>query len=675
MPHGYCLRWDSDVLWVHVISDALIALSYLSIPVLLVMVARRRKDIPFNWIFAAFSIFILACGATHAFSIVTIWKPLYRVEGVLKAITAIVSVITAILLARLIPTLLKIPSTEQLHEANRALAQHIHEKEVVEAELHRSQEQLQLLNQGLADRNRALEAQTIRAEEASRAKSSFLAAMSHEIRTPMNGVVGMADLLKHTPLNSTQSYYLSAIRSSSSALVSIINDILDFSKIEAGKLELEATPFDLDQLVNEAIELAGVSAAGKDVQLTLKLDEAVPLDLVGDPGRLRQVLMNLLSNAIKFTPRGQVSLDVSREADEGKYSRLRFSLTDTGIGLTAEQISTLFQAFQQGDRSTTRRFGGTGLGLTISKRLVEAMGGTIGVTSQPSIGSTFTFTVVLARTHRPATRPLLPDSRIGLLCNASTGQTTQRFLEKEGIAVVPLSADDFAVRNLVDSSLAATRLSKLAVLLVDTGALPSRHDLCVVRAATPAEVPILLLGSPNDWPEDEANPGSAADHLTCVSKPVRRWPLFKALGHAQSGLAPASFVAPVKRSYDGLVLLVEDNKVNQVISMSLLKSIGCRVELAQNGVEACAAAARQQYDLILMDCQMPEMDGLQATQRIRELESAASRTPIVALTAGALAEERENCLAAGMDDFISKPTSLQSLSAALDRWLPSPTHP
>jgi two-component system sensor histidine kinase/response regulator len=672
MPHGYCLRWDSDVLWVHVISDALIALSCLSIPILLVMVARRRKDIPFNWIFAAFSIFILACGATHAFSIVTIWKPLYRVEGVLKAITAIVSVITAILLARLIPTLLRIPSTEQLYEANRALAQQIHEKELVEAELNRSQEQLKRLNQGLADRNRELEAQTTRAEEASRAKSSFLAAMSHEIRTPMNGVVGMADLLKHTPLNSTQSYYLSAIRSSSSALVSIINDILDFSKIEAGKLELEATPFDLDQLVNEAIELAGVSAAGKDVQLTLKLDDAVPLDLVGDPGRLRQVLMNLLSNAIKFTPRGQVSLHVSREAYEGKYSRLRFSLSDTGIGLTAEQISTFFQAFQQGDRSTTRRFGGTGLGLTISKRLVEAMGGSIGVSSQPSIGSTFSFTVVLARTHRPATRPLLPGTRIGLLCNASTGQTTQRFLEREGIDVVPLSANDFAVAGLVDSGLGdsglvSTRLSKLAVLLVDTGALPSRHDLCVVRAATPAEVPILLLGSPNDWPEDEANPGSAADHLTCVSKPVRRWPLFKALGHAQSGLAPASFVAPVKRSYDGLVLLVEDNKVNQVISMSLLKSIGCRVELAQNGVEACAAAARQQYDLILMDCQMPEMDGLQATQRIRELESAASRTPIVALTAGALAEERESCLAAGMDDFISKPTSLQSLSAALDR--------
>jgi two-component system, sensor histidine kinase and response regulator len=660
MPHGYCLRWDASILWLHVISDALITLAYFCIPILLVIVARRRKDIPFNWIFAAFGIFILACGASHAMAILIIWKPMYRLEGVVKAITAFASVVTAFLLVRLIPTLLSIPSAVQLREANRALALQIQEKEVVEAELNRFQGQLQLLNQGLAERNQALEAETKRAEEASQAKSSFLAAMSHEIRTPMNGVVGMADLLMDTPLNSQQSYYLSAIRSSGTALVSIINDILDFSKIEAGKLELDETAFDLDQLVYEVVELAGAAAASKDLELALDLDESVPLDLVGDSGRLRQVLMNLLSNAIKFTARGRVVLSIASDGDEGSLTRLRFSVADTGIGLSARQIETLFHAFQQGDRSTTRRFGGTGLGLIISKRLIEAMGGEIGVSSQLGIGSTFTFSVLLSRAQRPATEVPLAHKRTALLGEGKCSEQIVRMLERESIPV----------RRLAYPDATGFDFSGLDLLLVDTAAFSNCRDLMAIRAAAPSELSILLLGSPYDWSDESCNSDGALSQLTYLSKPVRRWALLEALQQALSSPAPMPLEPPTGAANDRLVLLVEDNKINQVISTALLQAMGCRVDLAQNGVEACDAFVRQRYDLVLMDCQMPEMDGLEATQRIRELEGPECHTPIIALSAGALSEERERCLAAGMDDFLAKPTSRQSLAAALERWLP-----
>jgi two-component system, sensor histidine kinase and response regulator len=665
MPHGYCLRWDAGVLWLHVISDVLITLAYFCIPILLVIVARRRKDIPFNWIFAAFGIFILACGASHLMAIVIIWKPLYRLEGLVKAVTAFASVVTAFLLVRLIPTLLSIPSAVQLSEANRALARQIEEKEVVEAELNRFQEQLQHLNQGLADRNQALEAERKRAEEASQAKSSFLAAMSHEIRTPMNGVVGMADLLMDTPLNSQQNYYLSAIRSSGTALVSIINDILDFSKIEAGKLEMEEAAFDLDQLVYEVLDLAGAAAASKDLELALELDENVALDLVGDPGRLRQVLMNLLSNAIKFTPRGRVLLSIAGDGEEGAKTRLRFSVADTGIGLTSEQIGMLFHAFQQGDRSTTRRFGGTGLGLIISKRLIEAMGGSIGVSSQPGVGSVFTFTVLMSRAQLLAVGAPLSLQRTGLLGEGQGSEQIVRMLEREAIPV----------RRLAYPDATGFDFSNLDLLLVDTAAFSNCRDVMAIRAAAPPELSILLLGSPHDWPDEACSTDAALSQLTYLSKPVRRWALLEALQQALSGAARLPLEPSGSPGNERLVLLVEDNRINQVISTKLLESMGCRVELAQNGVEACEAFLGQRYDLILMDCQMPEMDGLQATKRIRELEGSQGssgnwRTPIIALSAGALSEERELCLAAGMDDFLAKPTSRQSLAAALERWLP-----
>src|SRR5262245_19238008 len=346
MPHGHCYAWTPSILWTSVASDAIIAFSYFSIPVALLYFMRKREDLPFSWVFALFGVFILACGTGHVFEVWNTWHGAYGGQAIVKMITAVASIGTAVVLWPLLPRALALPSPRQLAAARDA------------------------------------------AQAANRAKSQFLANMSYEIRTPLNAVIGLSEILLDTDLSRGQRDHPRTVIVSGELLLTVVNDILDYSRIEAGKIDLEQVSFDLDDVVGDTLRSLAVRAEHKGLELLCQLDADVPRALRGDPGRLSQVIANLVSNAIPFTERGEVELRVSREPD----GLLRFSVRDTGMGIDPNDIDRLFESFEQADKSSTRRFGGTGLGLSISRGLVELLGGTIRAQSRPGAGSTFTFT-------------------------------------------------------------------------------------------------------------------------------------------------------------------------------------------------------------------------------------------------------------------------------------------